>query len=57
MSDNIPRRPSYRRSHQLHLNLAQRPFFCCGCIGLGVEDARRLRRVVALTNAIMKSWR
>ena len=50
-------RRRYRRSYQLQLNLAQRPLFCCCCIGLGVEDARRLRRVLALTRAVVRQWR
>lgn len=48
----------YRRGYEIQIRLRQRPFFgCICCIGLGVEDARRLRRVLALTRAIVADWR
>ena len=56
-SEGLTSRRKYRRSYRVQLNLAQRPLFCCGCIGLGIEDTRRLRRVLALTRAVVRSWR
>mgnify|MGYP001822784266 FL=1 len=56
-SAGLTSRRRYRRSYRLQLNLSQRPLFCCGCIGLGIEDTRRLRRVLALTRAVVRSWR
>ena len=56
-SEDLTFRRRYRRSYRLQLNLAQRPLFCCGCIGLGIEDTRRLRRVLALTRAVVRNWR
>jgi hypothetical protein len=56
-SEGLTSRRRYRRSYRLQLNLAQRPLFCCGCIGLGIEDTRRLRRVLALTRAVVRNWR
>lgn len=57
MIDSPSPNPRYRRTYQLQLKLAQRPFFCCCCIGLGAEDTRRLQRVLALTRAIVKNWK
>ncbi|MBU1211429.1 MAG: hypothetical protein KJ587_09175 [Alphaproteobacteria bacterium] len=45
------------RRYRVHLELAQRPLFCCCCMALMGEDARRLKRVLGLTRAIKKSWR
>jgi len=45
------------RRYRIHLELAQRPLFCCCCMALLGEDARRLKRVLTLTRAIKKSWR
>ncbi len=58
MPETEPGQRRYRRSYEIQMRLRQRPLFGCGCcIGLGIEDARRMRRVLALTRAVVKSWR
>ncbi|MBU2580309.1 MAG: hypothetical protein KJ622_01135 [Alphaproteobacteria bacterium] len=56
MPDSQHPNPRLRR-YRVVLELAQRPLFCCCCIALTGEDAKRLKRVLALTRAIKKSWR
>lgn len=54
---DVPNGPSYRRTYSVQLELARRPLFCCCCIGLSGPDSRRLKRVLALTRAVVNSWR
>ncbi len=44
------------RRHRITLYLAQKPFFCCCCIVLGVRDARRAQRVFRLVAAVTRDW-
>lgn len=55
-SADIGTRPA-RRGYPLHIRLARRPLYCCGCFCLHPRDARRLRRIGRLVRAITRTWR
>ncbi|MDX2259027.1 MAG: hypothetical protein NW205_08940 [Hyphomicrobiaceae bacterium] len=40
----------------LALHLARRPGFCCCCLCLSRQDARRFKRVARLVRAVQRSW-